>query len=169
MRRGRIRIAAARALALPLLALLPLPLAAAADWPAAEQKFKDAYRDGAPLARRRTALLELAASDMPEAADLLFTVWERLEEDTARLRRDLHELRGKARAMRVRARTEPDEVDPDALRALEARETEMNGRLGGLELERAAILAGMRGWKAAATLEWLAGRGLARARSAALL
>lgn len=167
--RGPVRIAAARVLALSLLALLPLPPAVAADWAEAEQRFQAAYRDGAPLAERRAALLELAAADMPEAADLLFTVWERLEEETARLRRELHEARGKARAMRVRAREEPQKVDGEALRALEARETQLDGRLGGLELERAAILQGVRGWKAPFTLEWLAEKGLSRARSAALL
>jgi uncharacterized protein YegL len=168
MSRGRAA-PRARLLLFPLLALLPLPGAAAADWAEAQQRFKEAYRDDAPLAQRRTALLELASADVPEAADLLLTVWERLEEETSRLRRDLHEARGKARAMRVRARSEPDKVDPEALRALEEREAALNGRLGAHELERSAVLQGVRGFKADATLAWLADRGLARAKSPALL
>ncbi|MFI5403341.1 MAG: VWA domain-containing protein [Planctomycetota bacterium] len=140
---------------------------AATDWPEAQKRFKEAYRDGAPGAVRKEALLELARADLPEAAEALFAVWDRLEEETARLRRDLFEVRAKIRVLRARARTDPEALE--GFPALDARDVELNGRLGGLEVERSAILLGIRELKAAATLEWLAGRGLARTRSPALL
>ncbi len=149
------------------LCLLLLAGVAATDWAEAHKRFKEAYRDGAPSAARRAALLDLARADLPEAAEALFAVWDRLEEETARLRRDLFEIRAKIRALLVRAQTDPEAKE--AKPALDARDVELNSRLGALELERSAILEGVRELKAAATLEWLAERGLARARSTALL
>jgi hypothetical protein len=151
------------------LCLVLLAVAAAADGTEAQKRFKDAYRAGAPAAARREAILELARADLPEAAETLFEVWDRLEEETARLRRELFELRGKIRALRARARAEPSDAPAEDAAALDARDVELNGRLGALELERSAILAGIRGCNAPATLAWLAERGLARTKSPALL
>jgi len=142
---------------------------AAADWAEVQKRFKESYRDGAPASERREALLELARADVPEAAELLFATWDRLESQTARLRKELHEVRGKLRSLRVRARTDPRKADPDALRALEVRDGDLDGQLCGLELERSAILKGIEGFKAAETLAWLSGQGLTRTRSPALL
>jgi len=152
-----------------LLCLVLLAGVVAADWAEAQRRFKESYRDGAPAGERREALLEVARADVPEAAELLFATWERLEDQIARLRRDLHEVRGKLRALHLRVRTEPAKVDPETLRALEKADGDLDGRLGGLELERSAILQGVLGLKAPETLAWLAGHGLARARSPALL
>ncbi|HEX5138578.1 MAG TPA: vWA domain-containing protein [Planctomycetota bacterium] len=173
MRRGPVPSSAPRPRRRPLrralVALLLVAGAGAADGTEAQDRFREAYRDDAPLAQRRAAILELARADVPEAADLLFSTWERLEEETLGLRKDLHEVRRKARAMRIRVRSEPAKVDPEALRALETRETDLDARLGELELERAAILQGVASLKAGATLGWLAEHGLSRARSPALL
>jgi len=173
MRRGPVRSPAprprGRLLRRAVIALLLVAGAGVADGTEAAKRFREAYRQDAPLAQRRDAIAELARADAPEAADLLFSTWERLEGDTTRLRKDLHEIRRKARAMRMRVRAEPSKVDPEALRALEARETALDMRLGELELERAAILQGVATLKADATLRWLVERGLSRARSPALL
>ena len=143
--------------------LLLLASLAATDWAETQKRFQEAYREGAPEAARREALLDLGRADLPEAAETLFGVWDTLEEETRRLRRELFELRGKIR----RARADPRAAE--ALPALDARDVELNGLLGALELERSAILSGVRGFKAPSTLGWVRERGLARARSPALL
>ncbi len=143
--------------------LLSLAALAAADWAEVQERFKGAYRDGAPEAARREALLELARADLPEAAEALFAVWHALEEETKRLRREIFELRAKIR----RARADPRAAAE--VPALDARDIELNTRLGALELERSAILSGVRGFKAPPALDWLRDKGLASARSPALL
>ncbi len=143
--------------------LLLFAALAAADGAEALKRFREAYRDGAPEAARREALLELARTDLPEAAETLFTVWDALEEETKGLRREVFELRARIR----RARADPRAAAE--LTALDARDVELNSRLGALELERSAILSGVKAFKAPPALDWLKERGLVRARSPALL
>jgi len=137
----------------------------------ARERFRAAYRDDLPPERRREALLELARADTPAAADLLFDVWEQLEKESGKLRRDLVGLRAKIRDLRRRERTgraKPEDVDRE-VRALDERDVELNAPLAAHEGARAAILAGLAGLKAPVTPAWPAERGLGRARSPLLL
>jgi len=156
-----------RALLLALLLAAP----AAADWSDAYKEFKRAYRKDAGAVQRKEALLAVAREDVPEAAALLLRVWDDLESDAAKSRRALHKVRTRMREA-LRKLRDPRLTDARKRQALWARVEELgvddaglNTALAAVEIEQAAILAGLKSLKSPAVVEWFAGAGLRKARS----
>ena len=71
-----------------------------ADWEEALARFRAAYRKDTGAQQRKEALLEVAKADVPEAAALLFDVWEKLDRAAAKRRQELWKLRHRIRTTR---------------------------------------------------------------------
>ena len=158
----------------PLACLLLACGLAGADWESAHREFQRAYRADIGALQRKQALLEVAKADVPQAAELLLTVWTRLEKESAKQRKALFKNRLKIRAVRAKLR-DPKLKDRGKRRQIKEElakqndaDSGLNTRLAALEIEQAAIVTGVRTMKAPATVEWMAETGIARAKSAVL-
>ncbi|MHC5050862.1 MAG: VWA domain-containing protein [Planctomycetota bacterium] len=153
--------------------LLVCGVVVADDWADALARFRAAYREDTGAEQRKEALLEVAKADVPEAAELLFDTWERLDRDAAKRRQELWKLRRKIRDTRQELGRQPDQRRRGAMRAaladLNRKDVEFNARLAALEIEQDAVLTGLGTLKSPATLTWLARTGLVRAKSPLLL
>jgi len=141
----------------------------------AERRFRDAYRKDASPEERRTAILDLARSDTPEAAAVLVGLWADLEREAGRQSQDLKEVRDKIRELSRQLLdpklTEARKRDAikDKIGALGEIDVVKNELLAATELEQAAVLDGLRAMKAPETMDWIARTGLDRARDPVLL
>jgi hypothetical protein len=147
--------------------------AVAADWEEELARFHAAYRQDTGAQQRKEALLAVARADVPQAAALLFDVWERLERAAAGRRKELWKLRGRIRAAREDLAARKDRGRRDALRAtlddLNRKDVEANVRLAAIEIEQDAVLTALGTLESPAVVAWLTEKGLARAKSSPLL
>ncbi len=89
------------------LLLLVLCCAASADWNEVHERFRTDYRKADSAKARRDAIRAMARADVQQAAVVLFTLWDELDSEATRLRKDLvagraklAELQRKKRASR---------------------------------------------------------------------
>lgn len=151
-----------RALLLVLLCGAPV----AAGWPEAEKTFRADYAKDA-----KAAILALGKTDLPEAAELLVILWAKREEDAQKERKELYKLRVKRRALEAQKERKPrkDDALRDEIKAVEAKDHDVNARLAAIELEQAAIREALAGMKGEAVVAWIGAKGLRLAKSPALV
>ncbi|MHC4547545.1 MAG: vWA domain-containing protein [Planctomycetota bacterium] len=139
----------------------------AADWEEAHRRFQEAYRADAGAEQRKAALLEVAGADVREAAALLFDVWEELDREAIRRRKELWKLRSRMHDERRKLRRARDAKRRQelhaALDALNDADVALNVKLARIEIEQGAVLEGLASMKSPAVLDWLAQTGLDRA------
>jgi len=147
--------------------------AAAAGGEEALDRFRAAYREDTGAEQRKEALLEVARTDVPEVAALLFDVWEKLDRAAAARRGELWKLRGRIRATRRKLDEQRDQRGRAGLHAtladLSRRDVDVNARLAALEIEQDALLVALGSLQSPAVTAWLAETGLPRAKSSLLL
>lgn len=143
-----------------VLALLLCALTARADWDASRTRFLERFTKEAPPAQRLQAITELAGSDCGPAAEMLVNVWQHLQEEVVRLRRDLRVLRDRI-----------PEISAEDPRLREARQEEgrVNTLLAQREREQGAVVDGIASLKSDQAVAWLADEAIERVGEPALL
>ncbi len=155
------------------LLLLVLCCAASADWNEVHERFRTDYRKADSAKARRDAIRAMARADVQQAAVVLFTLWDELDSEATRLRKDLVAGRGQLaelqRKKRASRRNDERQRIINQILALEAKDVFRDRRLSGIDIEKYAVLSGLRRMKGADVLAWMEIDGLRRARSPVLL
>ncbi len=115
---------------------------------------------------RAQAIAGIAAVDSPEAAAYLTKLWNTSHRALPKLRRDLYKARSKVRRARRKPQKRGDSASEIAV--LNQKIAVMDGRVSTIELEMAAIVAGLESMKAPSVAAWMVSDGLRLAQSAVL-